>query len=190
MVAMHHISFVITKLFFLITGSRITRRDDWSVVTEVHYVVAANHVFWFDPFMATTALGWKRLRPLLPCRFIAAPKFLQRSYLRTMMRWLGAYPSHGFRDWPYGLDASIELHRQGQTVVIFPQGKMTYDEHLPAKRGVRVLAQLPHTLIIPVNITRKRSKLPSFVITVGEPFMAAKLDENEIMDRIYQLKLS
>ncbi len=187
-IAWQHLSFVITKLFFFVSRSKIKHVGDWSVDRDYHYVIAGTHVFWFDPFMATTALGWKRLRPLLPCRFIAAPKFLHRPWLRAMMRQLGSYPAHSFRDWAYGIDASLQLMNQRHTIVIFPQGRMTQDRSLPAKRGVSVLADQPKTLIVPVHISRqRRGWLPSFSITVGIPYRAAGAKPDDIMQRIYEL---
>jgi 1-acyl-sn-glycerol-3-phosphate acyltransferase len=183
-----HLSFAVTKLFFIVSRSRIAVLDDWRVDNQYNYVIASTHVYWFDPFMTTTALGWKRLRPLLPCRFIAAPKFLVRPHLRNAMRHLGSYPSHEFHDWAYGLDASIHLMEQKNTIVIFPEGRITRGARPTPKHGVTTLAKQKGTLVVPVLITPKESRiLPSFEITVGTPYDASGHSAESIMARIYTL---
>lgn len=185
-----HISFAVTKIFFILSRSRIHVREDWAVDHRYHYVIASSHVYWFDPFMATTALGWKRLRPLLPCRFIAAPKFLERGYLRTTMRQLGSYPSHPYEDWAYGLEASTHLLAQNNTVVIFPEGRITRGTRPAPKHGVAVLANQPNVRLVPVHITPRKSKfIPSFSITVGSPYDASGQSAEQIMEKIYALEV-
>lgn len=185
---LHHLSFIVTKIFFFISGSNIKVRQDWKYDNKYRYVIAANHVYWYDPFVVTTALGWKRLRPMLPCRFIAAPKFLAKWWLRAPMRKLGAYPSHPFLDWPYGIDASVNLLDQGSTIVIFPQGRITRDRTLPAKRGVKILSDMENVLVVPVYMKRtSKGIFQRYQIVVGEPENMSELSEQEIMNKVFEL---
>jgi 1-acyl-sn-glycerol-3-phosphate acyltransferase len=185
-VALQHLSFVATKIYFFISRSKVIVQEDWLPDPGTRYVIASNHLGRFDPFIVTTALGWKRLRPLLPCRFIAASKFLSLWWLETPMRKLGAYPSHPFKDWPYGLDASVYLLEQDSTVVIFPQGRMTHDRTLPAKRGVKVLAELDDVQVVPVCLAGNGKFFRQKVI-VGTPQNMSRLSADEIMGKIFEL---
>jgi len=124
---------------------------------------------------------------MLPCRFITAPKFLTNPFMRTLLRQLGSYPSHSFKDWAYGIEASTELLSQKNTIVIFPQGKMTTNPEYPAKRGISVLASQSNTLIVPIYIKKKTSLLKGYRIIVGEPFNGSAKTAEEITKCIYSL---
>lgn len=187
--AFQYLSYALTKAYFIISRSTIITTGDWGADAGMRYVIASSHVSWLDPFLATTALGWKRLRPLLPCRFIAAPIFLQKPVLRRIMIWLGAYPSHELRNMAYGLDASLTMLDRKQTVVIFPQGKRNPADK-KVHRGVAVLAKHPGTLIVPVLIHRKSHAflgMTSYLIYTGEPFDGATLSAEEIMAQVLEL---
>lgn len=188
-VGLQHVSFILTQAYFLLSGSRIKLTSDWRVDPTARYVIASTHLSWFDPFMVTTALGWKRLRPLLPCRFMATPGFLRNRWLRGSMMWLGSYPSHPFRDWSYGIDASKVLLGMHHTIVMFPQGKRTLDRTLPAKRGVAEIANATSAFIIPVLLVRSGSRfgLPSYTITSGAPFLLNTATSTDLMDHIFSL---
>lgn len=187
---LQHLSFALTKLYFAISGSKITLSADWQVEPRKHYVIAANHLSWHDPFMVTTALGWKRLHPLLPCRFIAAPKFLKRGWLRSGMKKLGSYPSHEFRDWPFGIDASEGLLQRHNTIVIFPQGRITVERDIEMKRGVSILAEKESTEIVPVLLERAGTRIfmSRFNIQVGTPKNMSGLSANQIMQHVFELR--
>lgn len=101
---------------------------------------------------------------------------------------LGCYPSHEYKDYPFGVEASITLLNAGDTIVIFPQGKRTLDKNAEAKRGVSELAKQPSTLVVPVLLHKgRRWFIPSYSVTIGEPFDGSKTTSQEIMDIIYQL---
>ena len=186
--ALQYLSYAVTKTYFLLSRSTIVAHNTWTVAPDRRYVLASTHVSWFDPFLATTALGWRHLRPLLPCRFIATPYFLKKRLLRTAMLWLGAYPSHPFRDMAFGLDASMRLLDKHHTIVIFPQGKRNSVDS-KVHRGVAELANHPDTLVIPVLIHKKGHFLgmPSFLIYVGEPFDAAGQSAEAIMAQVFEM---
>lgn len=187
-VALQHMAYVITRTYLFVSGSRIIITKPWEVQPNRRYILASTHQSWFDPFVITSALGWKRLRPLLPCRFITAPMFLSKWWLRPAMVALGAYPAYPYRNYPYGIDASKKLLEAGDTVVIFPQGKRTVNIEDKPKRGVAELSIIPSTLLIPVYLKMNhRTFLPSYHVYVGSPFDASSLSPEEIMDFIYKL---
>lgn len=187
-IALQHISYALTKAYFVISRSRVTATADWTVSPANAHVIASTHVSWLDPFIATTALGWKRLRPLLPCRFMAAPVFMEKPALQKLMLWLGAFPSHQLQGLAYGLDASKTLLDKQQAVVIFPQGKRTTDTRV--HRGVAELARHPRTLVVPVLIKRNGRflGLQSYRIYTGEPFDGSQSSAEEIMARVFELE--
>lgn len=187
-VLLQHLSYVVTRLYLTLSASKTYITNDWSVESSKTYVIASSHVSYFDPFVATTALGWRRLRALLPCRFMATPTFLKRRIVGKGMVLLGAFSSHEFHTYPYGIDASLHFIQRGHSVVIFPQGKRTRNQHDKAHRGVSVLANTPNTMIIPVLIDKNNSKLlPRYTVIVGLPFDGADTPPQEIMKHIYDL---
>jgi 1-acyl-sn-glycerol-3-phosphate acyltransferase len=190
-IAMQYLSFGLTSIFFWMSASRIRIANDWKPESNVRYIIAANHLAFIDPFVCTTALGWSRLRPLLPCRFMASTRFLGMAWLRGLMVWLGSYPSHEFRDWPRGIAGSEMVFARGHTIVIFPQGRLRRTSEDKVHRGIEVLAAFEQAQVVPVLMRRKKQSLfgiKGYDIVSDRPFDASGMNARQIMDRIYDLE--
>jgi 1-acyl-sn-glycerol-3-phosphate acyltransferase len=154
----------------------------------IHYVIAANHQTYLDPWMVLSRIPtsiWKKIgtpRALVANRFFEYP--ILGSYLRSM----GSFPAKAHRTDPYGLEYANRLLERGQSIVIFPEGRITLHRQNPARHGVMVLAQRPNVRIIPMHFewARPRSKA-KFDLGVGKPFDGSKMTAQEILDRIYSV---
>ena len=187
-IALQYVTATLTWLYLKVSRSQINHHGNWIAQPNTHYVLAANHTSWFDPFVITTALPKGNFKPLLPYRYIATPKFLSNKLLGSLMIAMGCYPSHEFKNYPYGLEASIKLLNDGNTIVIFPQGKRTGDRSAEVKRGVSELGKQASTLVIPIYLSRQnRIILPSYKVEVGEALDASNMEATEIMAKIYDL---
>lgn len=115
-------------------------------------VVAANHISMADP--------------VLLCDFVLrdlgrAPRFLAERELfeggglvARVMRGAGQIPvDRDHPDAPRALDAAVSALREGQTVVIYPEGTVTQDPGrwpMQARTGVARLALLSEAPVVPV----------------------------------------
>lgn len=190
---LQYVAYLCTRTYFAISGTQ-RHNPTWRPEQGTSYIIAANHTSMFDPFVATAALGWPILRPLLPCRFMATPKFLSNNYLRAPMTHFGSFPSHPFRGWLSGLEAAHRIVAQQQTLVIFPQGRRT-PSHDPAdsKPGVILLGRAhPNTKIIPVLARRAGSRygLPRYEVYSGTPVSPHDHTAESLMRHIFSLDQS
>ena len=153
------------------------------------YVIAANHQSMFDPFVICACLPyrvWSRLRPF---RFMAYNGLFETQPMRSFLLMMGSFPASAHTQYASGLDASMSFLAQGQTVVIFPQGRRILDKGR-ARSGVKVLADLPKVAIIPARIEWQRHGRwqRSFRLVVGRPVLEQNSSAQQILDRIYRLK--
>lgn len=187
---MQLLTYVIIRAYITLSRSQVHQRS--SRYPKGAYIIAANHTSSLDPFIITTALGFRNVRALMPFRFMATPYFLKITALRPFMRWLGSYPSHSFRDWCFGIDASNIFMDAGDTIVIFPQGRRTTSINpAEAKRGVIVLAQAhPGTNIIPIRLDRQSRKFwfNRYTIIVGRPVNPEGYTPEGLMEHIIGLQ--
>jgi 1-acyl-sn-glycerol-3-phosphate acyltransferase len=188
------ISYLLARTYFIISGSKIYR-DKWHFDQGVRYIVAANHISLFDPFVCTSALGWATARGLMPCRFMTTPKFLSIRYLGRLMIWLGSFPSHPFGGMPYGIDGGERVLKNDQTLVIFPQGKRHKCSGDPgdARPGVILIGQkFDESMIIPVLMELQRRKFwfNKFSVYCGKPLNPHEYSAESLMKHIFSLNHS
>ena len=146
-------------------------------------VLAANHVSNLDP--------WPLGLPLFPRRWL---RFMGKSelfwpVLGSILRGAGAFPvRRGERD-AEAIETAVELCRQGEIVVMFPEGtrrakglrkKWTARPHTGAAR-IALLAEVP---LVPAAIggTDRLGRLGPVRVRYGEPIPVDDLRGAEIRD--------
>lgn len=176
--------FIFTWVYFFVTRSKIARSHE-SYDQGTTYILASNHISFIDPFLVTPAAGLQAFRNT-PYRFMAYNGYLNKWYLKWFMLPLGCFPSHQHKKYMHGIHAGENMLRSSQTVVIFPQGKRTFDQSLPAKYGVERLAQVNSVRVIPVLLSKK-SKF-GYKVQIGDSFDAHGMQAQQIMNHIYRLR--
>lgn len=154
-----------------------------------HYVIAANHQTHVDPFVLNALLPLPILHKLGTVRTIAHTVFFSNLFNRSFMTAFGAFPTKAHPILPHGLDCARDLLNAGQTVQIFPEGRMTVPGQTPAKQGVAIMAQWPGVKIIPVHMDWRRHGRfgRTLNLGVGKPFSGKGMSAQEILDRVLAL---
>lgn len=138
----------IARSFF---GLRIT--GEQHLVTEGAVLVASNHQSYLDP-------------PLVSCIYQTEMYFLARKTLFTgATRWLysrwNALPVDQDHPDMAGLKTIIRLLKDGQRVLVFPEGARTYDGELTAPApGTGFIAIKSGAVIQPIRIRGAHEALP------------------------------
>lgn len=96
------------------------------------FVVAINHMSWFDPMNVCHTL-WDAGRPP---RFMAKEKLFRLPFLGQIMTGAGQIPVYRESDDPRGaLRAAIDAINAGECIVIYPEGTMTRDPDYWVMKG-------------------------------------------------------
>lgn len=167
-------------------------------------IIASNHRTRFDAFLIAASMPRSKYARVIPMRSITAEKYMSQPVLGFVLRLLGSFPNTEYG----GAKAHARAERilnTGQTVLIFPEGKMT-DELTDAPRGkvgaVWLARAVKEAVILPVKI--QAPLRPSawqlikggiaLSVTFDEPYRPLTfhddLQENadELLDRIYALQ--
>ena len=115
-------------------------------------IVAANHISLADPVVLCDFVLYDLER--VP-RFLAKRElFVGRGLVARVMRGAGQIPvDRDHPDAPRALDAAVAALRDGETVVIYPEGTVTLDPGrwpMQARTGVARLALLSGAPVVPV----------------------------------------
>ncbi|MCR4881651.1 MAG: MFS transporter [bacterium] len=146
-------------------------------------ILAGNHTGHLDPFivqMATSRQLW----------FITGPAAFKVPIVRHFLKYYNVLPLK-FGKGLEAIDSANSKLRNGEAVIIFPEGKFTPDGNLcKFNRGVGLMAKATDTPIIPFAIkggfeswgkTRKLPKLfNTIIIQFGQPITHFEKDEKEI----------
>jgi len=155
------------------------------------YVFAVNHQGIPDFFVVFFGMPTYVHSRLTPYRFFIANRFFRNRFLRWILLSFGGFPAKKHRTLEWGLPAAEHAIRRGESVVIFPEGKVSLIDrvHTP-KRGVEFLANEKNAMIIPVRVRWHRAQgyFNSYDLVVGKPFNGHGMKAVEIMDRVYSLK--
>lgn len=137
---------------------RIRRKVDLKVKKGEVYIFAANHPSRVDPFLACYALPFKDFVKLIPFRLITADKYLKIPIVGQLLLLYGCISTKKVNGKSV-LDKSKELMKKGETIFIFPNGKLERGDILePPKVGfVYLEREINNSCIIPVKIDIKKS---------------------------------
>jgi 1-acyl-sn-glycerol-3-phosphate acyltransferase len=134
--------------------SHLFTRRDWHgqefVPASGGVIIAANHLSWIDPFtLAHFVYGAGRIP-----RFMAKESLFRMPVVGWIVRGADQIPVHrGERDGAAALSDAVEALRDGEAVLIYPEGTITRDPDwwpMTAKTGVARLALMSGAPIIPV----------------------------------------
>jgi len=110
-------------------------------------IIAPNHVTYADPV-------WISIPVLRPVRYMAWDRIFRIPVLGFLMRVFGAFPVRLEGGDVSAQREAVELLRQGQALVIFPEGgRSKTGELMPFKLGAFRLALAQGVPILPVTIT-------------------------------------
>jgi 1-acyl-sn-glycerol-3-phosphate acyltransferase len=113
-------------------------------------IIAANHLSWVDPF----TLGHFVYRAGRIPRFMAKESLFRLPVIGWIIRGADQIPVHrGERDGAAALSDAVEALRDGEAVLIYPEGTITRDPDwwpMTAKTGVARLALMSGAPIVPV----------------------------------------
>jgi 1-acyl-sn-glycerol-3-phosphate acyltransferase len=143
-------------------------------------LITPNHISNADP----PAMGIAVPRA---CYFMANETLFARPVLGALMRWLHGFPVKVNTADRAALRRAEELLKQGEAVVIFPEGTQSMDgQLLPMQPGVLLLAQRANVAIVPTIIEGTDAMIPygeekprrasrPVVVRFGKPVTVAEL---------------
>ena len=135
------LAYWLSRLFF-----RIEFRGTENIPLEGPCIIAPNHVTYADPV-------WISIPVLRPIRYMAWDRMFRIPVLGFLMRVFGAFPVRLEGGDVSAQREAVELLRQGQALVIFPEGGRTKTGALmPFKLGAFRLALAQGVPILPVTI--------------------------------------
>ncbi len=146
-------------------------------------ILAGNHTGHLDTFilqMATKRNLW----------FVTGPEAFKIPIIRHLLKYYNVLPLQ-FGKGLEAIEAGVTKLKQGEAVIIFPEGKFTPDGNLcKFNRGVGIMAKQADCPIVPFAIKggfetwSKKRKLPklfnTLVIQFGQPIYDMSKDEKEI----------
>jgi 1-acyl-sn-glycerol-3-phosphate acyltransferase len=156
-------------------------------------LVTPNHQTYLDPFWVVVPIHRK-------LRFMAWDKAYNRKIIGGLMKFFGAFPVNIERGNKESYKKSIEVLREGGTLVIFPEGSREFADGkiLPFKSGAARIAIEANVPILPVTIRganrvwsqeMKRPKLFRKIEIIYHPIIQTNLPEGEA-GRDYAIKLT
>lgn len=100
-------------------------------------LLISNHRSKIDPFVVLAYLPFSVFLKLLPIRFPTDNDFMEKAWLRPMLRLLGSYDIGATpREKMLGLLRTKEFLDDGTTVFLFPEGKICRDRVGEFERGI------------------------------------------------------
>ena len=110
------------------------------------FIVCANHASYLDPLFIQMILERRII-------FVMTNRFYRRPAGRWFFRLVGAIPVGTGRLARDGLERAIALLRQGQSIGIFPEGRLSPDGSFgPAGRGVAIMSRMGRAPVLPLGI--------------------------------------
>jgi 1-acyl-sn-glycerol-3-phosphate acyltransferase len=113
-------------------------------------VIAANHLSWFDPLILSHVL-WDNGRPP---RFLAKDSLFEVPVVGSILRGAGQIPVvRGTRDASKAVEAAVQGAREGEAVLVYPEGTITKDPNLwpsAAKSGAARIALTSGRPLVPL----------------------------------------
>jgi 1-acyl-sn-glycerol-3-phosphate acyltransferase len=139
------------------------------------YIVAANHISWFDPPAIEFALR-------VPIRYMAKRELFQVPVIGWLMRGIGNFPVRRGESDRRALETALRVLEAGQPLGFFPEGTRSKDARLHrAKPGIGFLARRSGAPIVPVAVAGTPLagiKVPpreDIVVRIGPPATARDL---------------
>ena len=151
-------------------------RENLKKVRTNGCIIAPNHVSAIDPVFVVITRFWGRRMVV----FAKKELFEINVLLTWFFRWMGALCVRGTREELDVIDQTVEVCRNGGTLLIFPEGTREKEgKLLQPKSGLFVIAAQAAVDVVPVRILYDtpdgRMKLFCMVkVVYGEPMPAAQ----------------
>ncbi len=163
-----------------------------NLIKDRGFILAPNHLSAIDPVFVVTARLWGKRMLILGKEEI----FKVNPVFSWMFRNVGVVPVQRGKGDTEVIDTAIEKVKNGQGLLIFPEGTRSKDGQLGRlKSGAFVIAAATGADMVPCRIIYKGGKMkvfgrctivfgkpiPAEKLTLGEPRSAAKLRENKAL---------
>ena len=122
------------------TNLQVVRPPSFTI--ENGTLIVANHQSKWDPFLISYHIGISNWFTIVPLRYPVTPDYMLTGWLRFFITIFGGYSiGHTPLQKLKGLALTRELLREQYSVVLFPEGKISYttDETDVFQRGVEML---------------------------------------------------
>jgi len=128
-------------------GFRLRVEGLENVPREGSVILCANHASLHDPLMVGVAAPRQ-------VHFMAKEELFRIPGLRTLIRWLGAFPVKRGHPDRAALKQAIKVLQEGGCFGVFPEGTRARDDHLgKAQPGTAYLALKTGATVIPVGVS-------------------------------------
>lgn len=144
--------------------------------TDKPYIVAANHLSNWDPFIIAMASGQF-------LAFMAKTELFDTFFSRWLMDWCGAFSVNRSKLEVSTIKTAINVNKTFWKLAIFPQGTRDASGKInKVSRGFVALAKATKADIMPVSISYTNPKSTGFhkekiTIKVGDPIPYGEVDE-------------
>jgi len=166
---------------------RVIDRENLLDLNDGGYVVASNHVSFLDPPLVGIAFPEN-------IYFFARKSLFDNAIFGWVLRSIQAIPVNQAQPEMSTLKHIIQLLKDGEKVVIFPEGERTHDGEIKEKgqSGVGMMVEKSQAKILPVRLFGPEKALPRHskklvrvpvTLVVGKPMDVTDLVENKELDR-------
>jgi len=165
-----------------------------NVPTDEAVVLCANHASAWDPILLCCALPRTyRIRIMAKKQLFANPA------LGFLLRKLGVFPVDRGHSDLHAVRISIQAIRDGDSLLIFPEGaRVGREGEVRAKGGVVMIALRTGASLLPINVGGKKRPFHPSRIVIGEAYRPEsasrrgtaeeyQLYADEVMRRVYAL---
>lgn len=171
--------FILTKLFIKL---EVFGKEHIEAL-KPPVIIVANHKGYFDHWLLGMAAVRRFDSPLLPVRFFTADKYLKVWWTGWgyFTKLSGAFPTRRGEGLEVSLKESMEILKNGGTIVFYPEGKIMKDsgEIGKPRRGIGALALWSNAKIIPAAIKRTNGSGAPNQIIFGAPFKVKEIIPTE-----------
>src|SRR3989344_1730022 len=183
MLTMSH--FIFAKFFVRHLNIRIEMPEELRNLSKDRYLIVANHRKGIDPWVILFTLPYSTYRNLLSIRFFTANEYLDIWWLRPLLWINGCFRAYKVDNKISGVKGSLLFSDQGYSLVIFPEGKMVFEqEHVKPKLGIAHLAKSRNFTTLPVHISYEKNLKDGIKVKWGKPFKSKEFAEYENLDEL------
>ena len=183
-------SYIVKPIVRMCVNPKVTGKENFPKNTDSPIILCANHISNWDPIVVATIFpkDW---------RFISKSSLFKIPVVGWVMRKIKAIPVDRNSADIIPLRNAISAMKEGQPVVIFPQGKRIMG--IPpspeqAIKGAALMIASTNATVIPVGIYAKNYKsglFRRFYVNIGKPITCEEyrpiLDEGEKATRFERL---
>lgn len=150
-------------------------------------LLAANHATFADPFLAGVAFWYRRMF------FLAAEVVMQGKLRSWLLKGVGAIRIDRNGADIESIRKSVDVLKEGNMLLIFPQGGISKGEQVETlKSGVVLIALQAGVPIVPMHIRPREHWYSRRVVVIGQPldpktYIQKKFPSTADIDRVAQI---